>query len=233
VKRRSAFAISLALLHGLSADPAPPTCDEILARVEAENGRRHDKLKEYRGSRHYTLLNARFGKEAAVSVAMKYRELEGERYTVLTQSGSARLIGIINTVLASEARASVPLEISRHQISAANYRVRLLGMETIEGRICYVLALAPKNNSRYLIVGKAWVDAENFGTVRIDGQFAASISVLIGAPHLREEFVEVNGFRLPGHVRSTTSSLLLGPTELDIVYSNYQTEPDPVFRSSH
>ena len=219
MKRLLLLAISLLLMDGLTAEPAS-TCDEILNRMESENGRRHDLLKRYSDSRRYTLQNARFGKEAAVSIEMKYRDPDGESYLVLTQSGSHKLIGIIHTVLASEARASVFPENARHQITAANYRVRLLGMEVVEGRSCYILALTPRTKNRFLIVGKAWVDAESFGTVRIDGQFAASISILVGAPRLREDFVEVNGFWLPGHVRSVTSSFLLGPTELDIVFSD-------------
>jgi hypothetical protein len=129
-------------------------------------------------------------------------------------------------VLTSEARASTSPENAQHQVSAANYRVRLLGTEFLAGRRCYVLGLTPRTKSRYLIVGKVWVDSESFGTVRIDGRFAASISIMIGAPELREDFVEVNGFWLPGHVRSVTSSLLLGPTELDIVFSNYQVDTE-------
>jgi hypothetical protein len=50
----------------------------------------------------------------------------------------------------------------------------------------------------------------------LKGQFAASLSILVGAPRISEEFVEVDGFWLPEHVRSVTSSFLLGPTELDI-----------------
>jgi len=226
MKRCLVLATCLALIHGLTAEPASTSADEILTRMESANGRRRDLLKRYTGSRQYTLQNARFGKEAAVGIEMKYREPDGERYTVVTQSGSDKLIGIINTVLASEARASVPPENARHQVSAANYRVRLLGTEIVEGRTCHVLALTPRTKSRFLIVGKAWVDAESFGTVRIDGQFAASISLLVGAPRFREDFVEVNGFWLPGHVRSVTSSILLGPTELDIVFSNYQLDTD-------
>jgi hypothetical protein len=228
MKRHLVLPISLALIHGLTAEPLSPSGEEILARMESETGRRHDLLKQYSGSRRYTLQNARFGKEAAVGIEMKYHETEGERYTVLTQSGSDRLIGIINTVLASEARASMPPENAKHQIGAANYRVRLLGTEVVEGRTCYVLELTPRTKSRFLIVGKAWVDAESFGTVRIDGQFAASISMLVGAPHLREDFVDVNGFWLPAHVRSITSSFLLGPTKLDIAFSNYQLNADSV-----
>jgi hypothetical protein len=49
--------------------------------------------------------------------------------------------------------------------------------------------------------------------------------MLVGAPRISEEFIEVQGFWLPGHVRSVTTSLLLGPTELEIQFSNYQVEP--------
>ena len=226
MKSRIFLGILFFVSHGLSAGPVPLSGDEVLARMETETGRRHDLLKRYSGSRQYTLQNARFGKEATVGIAMKYLAPEGERYTVVNQSGSDKLIGIINSVMASEARASVPPENALHEVSAANYRVRLLGTEAVEGHTCYVLALTPRFKSKNLIVGKAWVDAENFGIVRLDGQFAASVSLLVGAPRLREDFVEVNGFWLPGHVHSVTSSFLLGPTELEIVFSNYQVFTD-------
>jgi hypothetical protein len=128
--------------------------------------------------------------------------------------------------MASEAGASVPPENSRHQITSANYRVRLLGTEIAAGRNCYVLELNPRIKNRYLIVGKAWVDAGSYAVVRIEGQFAASLSILVGAPRITEDFVEVQGFWLPGHVRSVTSSFLLGPTELDILFSDYQIDRD-------
>src|SRR5205807_5667931 len=141
------------------------------------------------------------GKQASVAVLMNYRQVEGESYTVLTRSGSDKLNGIVDKVLASEAGASLPLENARHQITSVNYRVRLLGTEVAAGRSCYVLELAPKTKSRFLIIGKAWVDAATYAVVRIEGQFAASISMLVGAPRISEEFMEVRGFWLPSHVR--------------------------------
>jgi hypothetical protein len=215
------------LFGTLTADSVAPTSNEILARVESETNRRHDLLKEYSGSRQYTLQNPRFGKRAAVGVMMSYRQAEGERYTVLTRSGSNSLNGVIDKVLASEAGASVPPENALHQINSANYRVRLLGTEVAAGRSCYVLELMPKIRSKFLIAGKAWVDAGSYGVVRLEGQFTASSSVLIGAPSISEEFIEVQGFWLPGHVRSITSSLLLGPTEMEILFSNYRLDQDP------
>jgi hypothetical protein len=160
-------------------------------------------------------------------VLMSYRQVEGERYTVLTRSGSDRLNGIIDRVLASEAGASLPPENARHQITSANYRVRLLGTELRRGpKLLCPGTGAEGSRTGYLIVGKAWVDAGSYAVVRIEGQFAASLSILVGAPRISEEFVEVQGFWLPAHVRSVTSSFLLGPTELDILFSNYQLDRD-------
>jgi hypothetical protein len=214
--------VTLAMWQMLAADTSTPSAAEILARVEASNTRRYELLKEYTVLRQYTLQNARFGKQATASALMTYRQPLGERFTVTSRSGSGKLNGILDEVMASESAASVPPERAHHDISAANYRVRLLGTEIVNGHNCYVLELAPKARSRFLIVGKAWVDASDYGVVRLSGQYAASMSVLVGAPHLDEDFIEVQGFWLPGHVRSITNSVLLGPTELEIVFSNYR-----------
>jgi len=216
-----------ALSQAPAADSVTPTSDEIIARVEIENGRRHSLLKDYSIALQYTLQNARFGKQAAVGVLMRYRQVEGERYTVLSRSGSGSLNSVIDKVLASETGASVPPESAHHQINGANYRVRYLHTELAAGRICYVLELIPRIKSRFLIVGKAWVDAESYGMVRLEGQFAASTSLLIGAPTISEQFINVQGFWLPAHVRSVSSTLLLGPSEMNIHYSNYQLPLDP------
>ena len=221
-----AFAISQALIRTLAAETLAPTGEEILARLESENNRRRVMLKAYWGSRQYTMQNRRFGKQAAAAVAVSYSQAEGERYTVLTRSGSDKLNGIIDKVLASQAGASLSPENTRYQITSANYQVRLLGTEIAAGRNCYVLDLAPRIKSKSLIVGKAWVDIDSYAVVRTEGQFAASLSRVAGAPRILQEFTEVRGFWLPARVRSVTSSFLLGPTELEIVFSNYRFDQD-------
>ena len=233
ITRHAAVYLILAagFLPALTGDSDPPAGDEIFARVEAEAHRRQSELTRYSGARQYRMQNARFGKEATVGLRMNYRQLEGERYTVLTRSGSVKLGGIIDKVLESEAGASMPRETIRHQITSANYRFRLLPSEVTAGRRCYVLELTPRSKSRFLLFGKAWVDAESYGVVRIEGQFAASMSILVGAPRMVEEFAAVRGFWMPAHVRCATSSFLLGPTELDISFSDYHLDPDPEGKS--
>src|SRR3954449_9173170 len=101
------FAISQALIQALAAASVQPSSDEIIARLESENNRRRILLKEYSGSRQYTMKNLRFGKQAEVAVFINYRQVEGERYTVTNRSGSEVLNGIIDKVLASQADASL------------------------------------------------------------------------------------------------------------------------------
>jgi len=210
----------------LAARQVMPSAEEILARIESETSQRHFVLKDYTASRLYTLQNHRFGKQAAVGVLLNYNRVEGSRYTVLTRTGSDSLNNVIDKVLASEVQASLPAQNARHQISAENYRVRLLGTEAVSERNCYVLELTPRIKSPFLLYGKAWIDGETYGVVRLEGHFAASTSIWIGAPDIKEDFVLLHGFWLPDHVRSVTNSVLLGQSEIEIAVSNYQFPAD-------
>src|SRR5436305_10964678 len=119
----TAFILGYLMVIGGRAcapDAVAPSGDEILAMLQAENNRRHEQLKEYSGSRQYTLQNLRFGKQAAVDVLMNYRLVGGESYTVVTRSGSDKLNGIVDRVIASEKDASIPPEQARHDLTAAN-----------------------------------------------------------------------------------------------------------------
>ena len=83
--------VACGLIGTLPADSVPPSGDDILARVEIETNRRHLELTEYSGSRLYTMQNGRFGKQAAAAVLMSHRQIEGDKFTVVTRSGSGQL----------------------------------------------------------------------------------------------------------------------------------------------
>jgi hypothetical protein len=196
--------------------------DEVLARSAENEARRHALLREYSGMRNYTVTNRRFGREAADTVQMSYLAGEGARFKVLSSSGSDKLAHVIDRVLVSEQEASRAPENALHEITPANYSARLAGIESLNGQSCYVLSLLPRASSKYLIKGKAWIHRGNFALMRIEGQFAASVSVFLGRPYFTQEFGEVAGFWLPTHARATSSTFLLGVSELDIVYRDYQ-----------
>jgi hypothetical protein len=197
-----------------------PSGEEILARVANTTVRRH--AISYSVVRQYKLRNIRFALEATVSVQELYVSGEPKRFTVLEHSGSPKLIGIVEKLLASESEASRPDKRSELGIDATNYQARLRGTGTIAGRVCYVIDLTAKRKNKYLINGTLWVDANNYGTVRLQGSPAARVSRWIATPQIMEEFGDVGGNWLPSRTWSVSTGMLLGTSELEIRYSGYQ-----------
>ena len=198
----------------------PVSGDEILARV-ADTATARLSIP-YSGLREYKLRNRRYDKEATVSVRMTYRPSVGKHFTVLARAGSQRLTAIVDRILDSEAEQSRPSKNTEHEIGPGNYRTRLRGTERVKGRPCYVIGLKPRHKSKYLIEGTVWVDAGSFGVVRLDGSTAASVSMWVGAPRITQEFTEISGLWLPSYVRSISSGMWLGTSELEIRYTAYQ-----------
>jgi outer membrane lipoprotein-sorting protein len=213
----------LGLLVAGSLELPPLTADEILSRMGEASSKHHSI--EYSCTRQYTLRNSRFGKQSSVSVHMTYRPGRGKDFIVVTRTGSETLNRVIDRLVESEATESRPNTARQHEISAANYEAFLLGTETAAGRRCYVLALRPRDKSKYLIKGKVWVDGATFEIARLEGQTAGSVSAWVGRPVVAEDFMHVEGIWVPAHVRSASSTLLLGPSELEIDYSDYEVGP--------
>jgi MucB/RseB N-terminal domain len=197
-----------------------PATEDILAHVSAATSRHHSV--EYAGQRRYALKNLRFGKSADLTVDVRFHPRHGKTFTIVNRSGSEKLISIMEKLLASEAESSRPAMWARHDIGPQNYHARLRGVETVNGRSCYVLDLAPKSRSKYLISGTVWVDRETYGLVRLDGTTSASVSFWVGSPHIVQNFAPVQGVWLPQHATSISQSALLGQSELEIQYSDYR-----------
>lgn len=163
----------------------------------------------------------RFDKGATLKVAMTHRPGRGKDFTILERSGTEKLLSVIEKLLASEAESSRPGKTTDHEIGPANYRARVRGMETVGGRECFAVELSPKQKSKYLLNGTAWVDASTKGVVHLDGTTSASVSLWVGSPHVVEDFAQLYGIWLPVHTISTSNSILLGESQLEIRYLDY------------
>jgi len=129
-------------------------------------------------------------------------------------------------VLASEALASVAPQNARHEISAANYQVRLLGTEVAGGEAANSGA-TPKIKSRSLIVGKHGWTRGSYAVVRVKASSRASIRVWWAPGAFTEDFVEVLGFWLPAHVKSWRQLPARAHRTGDCLLE-YQLSPDSV-----
>jgi hypothetical protein len=207
------FVAAAALGAGLSSD-------DILTKVADSSVERQSFA--YSGLREYRLHNLRVNKEAKVLARVTYQPAEGQHFTILERSGSPMLAGILEKLVAYEADESRPTNRGSHAIGPSDYRGRLRGTEVQDGRVCYVMDITPKHNGKHLIKGTSWVDPGSYAVVRLDGRILASVSLWVGTPRIIEDFSEVAGLWLPSHTRAVASGLLLGTSELDIRYTDYQ-----------
>ena len=206
--------LALAAWTLLAASVGSLSGNEILARVSDASSRNLEI--SYSGRRDYRIHNLRFSKEADVAVQVTYTPREGKQFDILYHSGYPALVRIVETLLRSEAEESRPLKSPAHELGPANYDATLQGMETIEGRTCYVLALRPRYKSKYLIAGAVWVDSVTFGIIRLHGSTADSVSMWVGTPQITAEFRQIEGVSLPAHFQSRSSTIWLGTSELEI-----------------
>ena len=108
-------------------------------------------------------------------------------------------------------------------ITPQNYDVQLLGTESVGGRRCYVLGLHARHKSKYLLNGKAWVDAQEFGLVRMAGLACRESLVLGGKALDRPEFLtKLGDFWLASTNHSVTDARLFGRTELTVQSGDYR-----------
>src|SRR5205085_11952439 len=56
------------------------------------------------------------------------------------------------------------------ELSPANYSFALVGTQVIDGRLCFVLDITPQRESKDLLKGRAWVDAQSFLVRRVQGE---------------------------------------------------------------
>ncbi len=206
----------------IPAERTALTADQILDRVSRADDRRREGLLEFTTTRRYLLHNPRMKRDARMLVRVDYRKGQGKSFQILAADGAEGISRrVFDKLLAVEAEGSQKNNVDRN-LSAQNYEVQLLGSEVRDERRCYVLELTPKTKSKYLLNGKAWVDAEDFAVVRMEGHPSASLSFWAGKPYIVQEFQKVGDFWMASRNLSHAESRLLGTSELTIESSGYQ-----------
>ena len=117
----------------------------------------------------------------------------------------------------------------RTALSGENYVFTMVRYESKGLRPMYVLAVEPKNNSKFLFVGRVWVDAHDFAVVRLEAEPVKSPSFWTKNSQIEQIYQKVSDFWLPLRNRSISSILIGGRAELTIEYQNYRiTASDPI-----
>lgn len=231
IGQRTSPAIFLLLLPIAAADELPtalPSAEQIVDRMSEADAARSSQLQGYTTTRVYQLDNHRFHKQAKITAQLTYRSPGVKSFEVMQEEGS-RLIcdRVLRRVIAAETDASRDGNRDLARINLVNYNLKVLGRESTGGRDTYVLALEPKSKSPYLVKGKAWIDADEYALVRLEGVVAKRPSVWVGSPVVRQTYIKMGALWLPEKNQSTTDAPVFGKTDLDIESSGYQIQTQP------
>ncbi|HEY3837001.1 MAG TPA: hypothetical protein VGL72_10535 [Bryobacteraceae bacterium] len=223
VRMLPALALALALALPLVGGDSNLPLAEILQRMDAHEQAVSRSLAGYTCMRRYTLENLRFHKKAELNVRMTYSSPGHKKFEVLSEHGPAVIRQrVLLPMLTAEEEAGRDEIRPLTRMVLANYDFQLMGSEVVEGRKAYRLQLTPKTRNKFLIRGQVWVDAENFGTVRVDAIPAQNPSLFIHNTHVVQQSTRFGDFWLPQFNRSNTDSFLFGRTEVTIDSWDYK-----------
>jgi hypothetical protein len=106
-------------------------------------------------------------------------------------------------------------------INESNYKFKLKGLQTKEGRTVYVMELNPRRKEVGLFKGEVWMDPETFLTLREAGRFVKSPSVFIKKVEFVRNYEIRDGVSVPMNMSSFADTRIVGRTELNVTYSNF------------
>lgn len=204
-----------------------PTTEQILARMMEVDRATEAQLREYTSIRRYYLENKRFGKQAEMTVRMRFQHPGRKQFEVLSERGSATIRKLVFRRM-QEAERDASREGLREatQITPRNYTFRLLGTEDLDGRKSFILEVSPKTKNVYLFQGKVWVDAEDYQVARIEGSPAQKPSFWIRRTSFVHRYGKFGPFWLAVSNHSETEAWLFGRTEVRIEYRDYRINPE-------
>lgn len=208
-----------------AAESAAPSLDEILDRMAETDAARTQATHRITCMRRYVVTNARFNKRAELVVKSVWTNPGYKDFEIVSESGTPVLRKkILYRMLEGEKETAIATR-GRTPITRANYDFRLLGAETLNQRPAWVLELKPRFEKRYLLRGRAWVDAADFAVIRMEGTCAKNPSFWTREVRMSLEYTKYGEFWLPVRSRSQTDARLFGVSQVIIDYYDHSVEP--------
>lgn len=207
----------------VAGSPESVSLEQILRRMDEHDRAMSSFLKRYTCLRRYTLVNQRFHKKAELNVRMTYVAPGHKSFEVLSEQGPSILRQkVLRPMLEAETEAGRDDVRPNTRIVASNYDFKLLGLQVQQGRQAYLLEVIPKTRNKFLIRGRVWVDAEDFGIIRVEAVPAQNPSVFIHNTRVVQQSSRYGDVWLPQFNHSNTDSFLFGHTEVTIDSWDYK-----------
>jgi hypothetical protein len=187
-------------------------------------------LHEYEAIRRFHASNLRFSVDSRLVVLTTFRQPDLQESRVIEQEGSKFVRErVFDKILEAEKETKSKKVKAQTDILPENYDFTLLGMDDIQGRKCYHLAISPKHKSKYLLNGSVWVDAKNYGIARVQGSPSKRPSLWTLKTEVDRRYKPIGDFWLTDRIDSMSDLLVAGHSTLSIEYSYENVRPEKSF----
>ncbi len=212
-----------------------PSSAQVIAQIDSAARNRYEQVLGFTDVEHYAVFRGTDETHPAAQMTVKttYRKGGGKSYEVLNESGSAFMARIVlHPLLDNEREINLPGNVEQSWFTVANYEMQLKpgGVQQINGRACYMLAVNARRKAPNMIDGTLWVDAKSGLVVRIDGMATKSPAPFAGAARMIRDYMDLNDFSMSTHARAESVSALFGRTVVTIDYGEYHLEVGTTFK---
>jgi len=197
-----------------------PTLEMIVARLTRAQLDARAGVRPYAVTRYYELRSeSKPDKASTVTAEIRFQPPSTKDYTIeQTKGGDGERV--VRKVLEHEREMASQWD--KTAFTEANYNFALAGEEVLDGHRCYVLEITPRRESKDLIRGRAWVDADQFNLRQVVGEPSKSPSFWIKHMQVTLHYGEVQGMWLQTAASATADVRLMGRhvfTSRDMSYS--------------
>lgn len=198
----------------------PPSPDEILTRMEQRFEQQMETLASYQARRIYSVEHSLLEEPGTLVVEEQYSAPGDRTFRVLEREGSSIVQQKVFSRLLEVEQATTPESVRRDlDLNRRNYRFTFERYDPVAE--AYVFAAEPRGSNPYMLRGKVWINARDFGVERIEGEPVERHSPFVRSTHFVHEFARFGEFWFPVRHRSETDLFLLGRAVLRIEYSDY------------
>jgi hypothetical protein len=200
----------------------PVSADQIFAGLAKHNEFQLVRLRNYCALRTYVLTGANGKVHAKEIVRMHYLAPGQKRFVTLEQEGSSLVRHLVfNRLIKSEISAATGQDHRDSSITAANYKLVVLGREDLGHHHCFVVEVLPKRRDKYLFEGTMWIDSSEFAIVKLAGHLAKNPSFWIRHAAFVREYEKIGDFWLPARDETLVDVRLYGRKILTIEHQIY------------
>lgn len=201
---------------------ATPDLNTILSRMEQAQAESHLRMSPYSVTREYKFFgDDQQHAKSQVLAKVDFAPPNQKNYTIEKSSGSGQGEKITRKVLDHEKQMAKG-DSTSGALSRENYDFEYLRCELMNGRRVYVLQLLPKRNEKNLIKGLAWVDAETFHPLKVEGEPMKSPSWWVKSVKYSFTFGRVADMWLQTGMQADANVRLLGRHTMIARDINYQ-----------